>query len=1648
MDEFNLPPQQQISLDTTTTPPPEQISLDTGTQNMPLTPQVASSRAEKAKYGLADVLATSYDEFYRRFISGQEPNVRREAAANDDLIRSRALNRIIQQTAAKTELTPEDVKRIKVMVDAWKPSDPNSIIEDAYSVQAMKGFFTANNGLDSTDNRPYSMVEDVFKALPDLTGKWIKDASVYGSKVEFLRTLRGNLQTDLDNQSTIGWVADQAKSFFQLYNEVKLRGNLPIDTWGGLGTSLEEQSKALFRMPYDQMKTTITRVVDALKKDNPALAAKYLEHMIGKSSSDEMLENAFTLFAIPDITAGAKIIGSAARKAFLATATRSALKDAVKSLDNVGKQPLKTALADGVGDLPEAAINKAANEINATMHGGGNVVKETAEALQDVMRLTEKGVAENPGHFGQEIVNRLAESYKTFKGNLFETIERIAKVERITPVLASEVAIRALKEEIAETYVGLRNSILNISNVYKRDLTNTYHADIIVGNPNGGLFLRPEVAEAYARYSGLAINPIKDIGQQGTGFYVRVTKPVNETSHVVRDFLTETATAKSPTSWLSAFAQRLRTPEETLAYEQLLNRKVATYAPSELIKVADEAAKPIKDLAKYTFPFTNRRQMWNEWERAVKFAQDAIDPHFVGPMRPGESAPKGYFFKSPAELEVFYEQNFKRLPSIQEVEAYYAFKRLGEMDYVLRNISIYKFMSRVGAENHVLYTIAEDGKRIASSAFAGVARTAFPGGEDTMLWLSGKANGERLIRGGTLNTKDLKQLKNDIKTGLYKVIEIYDPELRALKGFTPGIGEERIRWVIVKNGYHEAKPLDYVNMPYRGGGHFEYDYEHYIKQANMRFEKGAVGKPVTHWYEGDTTVAPIAIRAMGQDLAQKMNAVRLLIKQKDIQGAKELAGKTLPWEWNEFYSWFKGKGKESPRLNVNEPFHVVARNKKIKDVDDSLEKRYDKTFKDGTTTGSLARQYQVQYAGERDAVGIKAVENKGSATNPLYRLADPSMLDPIPTMNRALSRITNSFFMDDYKISAIEHWLKEAQPFLKASESELRYSPFHHFNTISANAWRTDAAPEQVAQLTTRWHQIKQFTGVASETEALVHSFSQKLSDSIYGKIGPDGLRIGKVAVDTNEILSRHADPVRALRSLTFHMKLGLFAVPQLLVQSQTFVNILGVAGFSKAAPGTFAALLHQYSRINPTLIDGLDRFASKLHIPGTSKWRPGEFKEAWQELKNTGFSNVGGEYALRDDLMSHKVIGTGADKFLDAGTFFFKEGERGVRLGAWYTAYREFRDANPLGKITDANRRDILQRASLLNVNMDRSSNSLLQHGVFSIPMQFLTYQVRAAELFLGKRLTGIEKARLLGWNATLYGVPTSLGLFGYPFGDHLRQSAIDNGVQVNEGWVNSVMNGLPAALIKAASGNQYNIGERYGSQGFTSLRDALNGDKTMWDLMGGAAFSTLSNTWTASDGFRTAMMQGIRGEGNFKLKPNDVLDIFKEISSVNAAWRMGAAIQTGRWMSKTETWTSDVTPLNAIFQTVSGLQDQEISDVRMMIHIKKTEKALAEYSQKKFVEEFQRGLHSQNDDPKQGQDFFSRAFAWLKIGGFPENRYGQAITAATKDNENLISRVKWDFYTRDVPASKKTFGLTRDNVPLERMDAYRRDLNSKGQP
>src|SRR5258708_35804054 len=79
-----------------------------------------------------------------------------------------------------------------------------------------------------------------------------------------------------------------------------------------------------------------------------------------------------------------------------------------------------------------------------------------------------------------------------------------------------------------------------------------------------------------------------------------------------------------------------------------------------------------------------------------------------------------------------------------------------------------------------------------------------------------------------------------------------------------------------------------------------------------------------------------------------------------------------------------------------------------------------------------------------------------------------------------------------------------------------------------------------------------------------------------------------------------------------------------------------------------------------------------------------------------------------------------------------------------------------------DSSLEAIQLRANDLSHNISRASSSMIQKGLMSYCSMFSSYNLRLAELLLGKRLSSPEKARLFFGYMGIFGVPTAGGIVG----------------------------------------------------------------------------------------------------------------------------------------------------------------------------------------------------------------------------------------------------------------------------------------------
>lgn len=1593
----------------------------------------------------------AYPDLLQTFMRGEEPIYRREAAASYDHLRGIKLQETIAKIAKEKQgpLTPQEVYAItEKFKELSKPSNPEFVIEDTFGKSFMGAMYKAmEENPDSHLNTALQKDPAAFKLEVDRAGGLV-------SKREYVLRRLQDAKNDVSQQSYIGWGIDILKGFVPSYPEIKLSGHTPNSSvfWGatGLGNTLEKQSLDLFRLPMEDFTKKVDEIYNNLKRDNPTMAVEFLEGMAGMATQDVFLKNFFSAISvapIPGLRATQKVSGGILSKS--ATEAAEAAKTAVKASN--APELNKAVIAEAVGDLKEAAVQRVTHRLLGDMQGTTKPIEQVLEAIPHYLKLDIENIKANPGTWTADQINRLEQAYISAQNNIVEAITKRVNVDRTPALLATETEVRKFHDAVKDMFPGVRNNIADITAPVYNQATRAYTYDVILLSNTGKLFGNEATAKNFIKIHGLELSKAS-IEPKGIGFYIRLTKPLDETMDVIRDGMHATKITKEPESFVNTFFARLskyRSPDDTSSPAANQNRKIATYGQSVTTQAAIAEADYMSALArswrkgKVTIDDTGRpvhsrwdppefdlngkkiknRDRWNDLRRVLEIAKTTPDPQTGIP---------GYYMKSIDEIQDFYTNHFKRLPSEGEVHAYFAIQRLDEFDRIERTLNLLSKKQRLGAEQHSFFTVNKEGKTVQSPFFEGIVRKEIPRGTDTVMVVGDTFGKEQFWhRGRRPSTKKLLELEKKVKEGVLKVIEIIDPDLRQLKGYSDKLDSLRVRYVITPT--LETKDLDFfAQVPRRGGGHFQPDYDFYIKQAIIRPER--IGKQAfSHWYEGDQTVMPITIRGMGEDLAKKLDEARKLLRAGRDADAEAYVKANLPMEWSEFKGYFKPRyinGVKHPaQLNLEEPIQLVRKGETIGKIDNQLAERYPGTFEDGTRRGSAMKTYQVEYTQERSEFGLRGITDIGTKGKPVYAYEPARYLDPLETANRAVSRIINSAHMDDYKIFAVEDWMRRAENFLVEGKDGARYSPFYHFNHPEFLQNTPSAIKEK---LLADHRKIQMFLGYQSSTDSALYNLTLKLADTMYTKFGPKG-----VIIDPSWMLPKLTDPFRFIRAATFHMAIGLFSLPQLMVQNMTYSVIASAAGTKYAGSAMTGAFYTQLSRINsnPAIINHLDDLITKMRMPGSSAWKPGEFKESLELLKRTGFNNVAGEYSLLDSSLSPRMFKSAMHSFLDAGAIFFREGERNVRYGAWHAAYREFRDANPTAKIGDKEIRQILDRADLLSGNMSRASSSLLHQGVMSIPSQFLAYQIRQAELFLGKRLgeTTSERmaarGRMFAVNMALFGLPMATGITGIPFADSIRKYALENGYVVGDNFMTSaIMEGLPAIMLAMATGggdiskgNKYNFGDRYGSGGFEWLREATSTDKSMLEIFGGAAYSKFSGTIGAMNGFWAAMMSGIRGDDKaFKLSPKDFIDVLQEISSVNAVDRFALAVNTGKWYSKKEAQLTDTTWKDALFMTITGLQPASVSDLHLKSKVLKDQKKSWDEGEKRAVIEFKRGIQAMNDkNQEQADQFFTRGFYFLDAVDYPHEKRHIPVSKAF-DRENLVDAVDWDFYIERVFGKK----------------------------
>jgi hypothetical protein len=1611
-----------MTIDFTPTVPQETNPVEINFQPGPLLPSAstAAARGYMFQQGLNPVLNIEKEDIDAAIASGKEIDLRKSASSDIDNIKvnlKQSVARILGQMP-----NPSD-QAIAKLAEPLQPTDPRSVAEEGWGQMFTQTMSKAAYGnLKDTD------YAQVIKDAPKIVEQVNRAGGIIAAQNQYVTKWGQNAQDAINKQGYVHAASEAATGFFPFYSEGVARSFLnKIVPWTsdiGFGNYMEEVSQKLLSMPFPQFVATMDDVFGPMIEADPHVASDILGRLLNQTTESKILGNLQTAFDVTSVPGFGLATKGIARLAGLAKGVKDVADitaDGLTRLKWTGKEPpsledipkgwyaeykpgtaewyLITAkrAAEAAGDMKEAGIQGAAKEIKESLDPKADPSKSDVDRLTSNLRLDKNNWVANIGRGGQELANRITDKFNALDSSFKAFLESMVRVETLSDVQAADVTARKIEKIIRENYRGVNNMVGDVKYLGLDKLKNTYRYEIHYMQPDGNPFKMQIQAAANKNLNGLLDAKIV---KEGMGFKLVREINLDENLYGISDLLAQTDEARLQGTyfdgWMSA-ANRYRTPKETLSFDENMQREKATHSPAVLLGLVKKQLSDLQQLPK-GLPFTSTRKQWRQFQQAVNHAKYEIDRKTGDP---------GHWFEDGAAMDKFYLQNFQRLPSDLEKQAYMATVRNIEMNRVLDTIRLYDNKAKWGGEQHRIVYKDKSGKTVDTPFFEGrVERDLdkFNIPADAMVYVKVGNQPATFYRwGGGTNP-----LLKGIREGRLKAVQVFNPDHRPLAEYESA-GQARIQWVI--SDRFETKPLDWeTQIPRRGGGHFVYDYNYYLKQAKVTMD--AAGKKALQWLEGDTTVMPISIRLMGEDIAKHMNAVRLHL----LEGREEAAeayhkANKLPFDWDTHRDWYREThaegGKYTPaRLNLREPIYLVPKDKTVADMPGAYEdmtKRYGKAFRDSAREGNPARQMQVQFTGERDAREVMSIRNKGTRDNPLYEYEPAAFADPIHTMNRAMQRSIKSLYNVDMKNYSMRHWLRQVLPHLDVEGVDklktVMNSPSWYFNNPK---WLKGTDVDTITKFEQARYQIKQFIGVPSDTEARLHVVMQNMADYLYGK----GFR-----QIPDWMMGDARDPLAYLRSAVVHMKLGLFNIPSFFVQASTHLNIWGIAGPRHAGPGAAAFYFDTLARVNqhPETIAALGKKAEKMG------WRPGEWEEAWRELQNRGFYDIGHTHAFVDAPYQNKIIQTKIGQFLDAGHAFFREGARSVRTAAWYTAYHEWRNgaswtkgAHPTGKLTMQEWDRVMARAADLDHNMSRAGNSRIQAGLMSFPMQFQSYHLRLLELMTGKRLSTAEKVRLFAAQSLMYGIPIGgmgigLPVVGPVITNQMNKHAQENlGYQPNQNFAaDVVMRGIPDAMMGLAFGSQYNIGERWGPGKFNPIEQMLNGSQGWWDMVAGATGSTLANIAQSSGPIFKAGWEFIKGTPeNFKITPEDMLRPLEEVSSISNIAGFIRTIETGRIYSKQGRYLSDVSKAKwrqALMKYVVGLTPERSVAARDNYEWDKAEQDDYRAREGNIIRE----LHAyydalDNNDQSSADDHWKRAFAYA--GDMPEKDRIRVWTQAAR--------------------------------------------------
>lgn len=850
------------------------------------------------------------------------------------------------------------------------------------------------------------------------------------------------------------------------------------------------------------------------------------------------------------------------------------------------------------------------------------------------------------------------------------------------------------------------------------------------------------------------------------------------------------------------------------------------------------------------------------------------------------------------QLDVLWNRRFGRSASPKELEAYQAARDINDIEFALRNDEVYKQKAVRGFQ-----TVSFDtglGRVDEANAIVDRELKDIPRGR-----VFDASTGRHYVDESRLTPKLWDRLKGQG----YVAITLEQP-LKMADGTT-------IKVFLVKGKDALIEPLKRTQIAYRPGGHRMYQGKYFVKQT----VKGVQPDTGKEFLENPNTYIAAETRAEAVYWATRMEAARqAVLRGDDLAVIDEI---------------FKGEAgfpdaKEFVRM-LDDPNEAFQKNTKF-DV------YFDREMPDEYLNNSNILDYVEEESGFNGFLRTNGRMYTGRKGEQLrdYMGEKAPLLDPFETINRSLMNIASLSSFSDYKIQAVERWVKTFGSLIDKTDMPSDASNMRLFLEAplvkGGNAARDRLLQAAQAQRAI----IKRTVGWKTENDLRSEAVGRRFTDFVAGT------RVGGLIPEARKNVANwweDSNPISALRSFAFDLKLGMFNIAQLPLQLSTAVAattldpVNGMRGWAMIAPMRFmlggrsltkAAFENRLDALVKNGVDKLGGFSG-----------PREFKEFVRSATRSGFFDLGGTHGLMDHYGPSAALdgfASGAQRVREAGRFFFFESERWNRIVAWRIAWDE---AVKTGLNTQSPEfiKKLAGRAEEYSFNMSRESQSWWQKGVLSVPTQFWAYNARMLEAMTVGNFTPAQKLRLIAGQSLLYG---SAGVPVAAYVSEQLKSSSGNtpGIDTLPGVIDR---GLVDAFVYNMTGADVLVGRRFGTGGWLPdlVRDIFGasayGPSSTADLIGGATFSILGQVGKTLQPVYE-YMTAESGDESRPLTRDALMRVAANISTVGNALRAYLVYNYGTYMTNSGSTTVSGLPSQTAWAVALGIQPAEFDELAVM--------------------------------------------------------------------------------------------------------------------